>query len=81
MALVEEDLAGEVGELDEIAVHENEMSDPGTNEALGQDTPQRPATDEGHAGTGESLLALRTEGSETDLAVETVVVAHGSEPT
>ena len=67
VGLVEEDLALEVGGLDEVAVDEGEVADAGAGEQRGGGGSGGADADNGDACFGEQALALRADAGEEDL--------------
>ena len=70
MTILEQDLARQVGLVDDVAVGEQQASHAGTHQRLGQEAAERAAADQEHARTLEARLALRSERGEADLAFE-----------
>jgi hypothetical protein len=68
VGLVEEDLALEVGGLDEVAVDEGEVADAGAGEQAGGGGSGGPDADDGDVGVGEEVLAALADAGEEDLA-------------
>ena len=75
--LVEEDLALEVGGLDEVAVDEDKVADAGAGEERGGGGPGGADADDGDTGAGEGLLAGVADAGEEDLAGVTVQAGVG----
>ena len=65
---VVEDLALEVGGLDEVAVDEGEGADAGAGEQRSGGGSGGPAADDGDVAVGEAALAGIADGAEEDLA-------------
>lgn len=74
---VEEDLALEVAELDEVAVDETEVADPGADEDVGEDGSEGAGADDGDACRAEASLAVVADGVESCLAVVARVAVAG----
>jgi tetratricopeptide (TPR) repeat protein/predicted Ser/Thr protein kinase len=74
--LVEEHLALEVVELDEVAVADPQAADAGAGEVLGEVRAERAAADESGLRRGEARLAVVAERGEEALAG--VAVSHGA---
>ena len=68
VGFVEEDLALEVGGLDEVAVDEGEGADAGAGEQRGGGGSGGSDADDGDVGGGEQLLAGGADAGEEDLA-------------
>jgi hypothetical protein len=77
VGLVEEDLALEVGGLDEVAVDEGEGADAGAGEERGGCSPGGSDSDDGDVGGGEELLAGRGDSGKEDLTGVAVVIGNG----
>ena len=77
VGLVEEDLALEVGGLDEVAVDEGEGADAGSGEERGCCCSGGSAADDGDVRGGELALALGSDAGEEDLTGVAVVVVNG----
>jgi len=77
VGLVEEDLALEVGGLDEVAVDEGEGADAGAGEEGGCCCSGGSAADDGDVRGGELALALSSDAGEEDLTGVAVVVVNG----
>ncbi|MCU1222894.1 MAG: hypothetical protein JWQ42_987 [Edaphobacter sp.] len=77
IGLVEEDLALEVGGLDEVAVDEGEGADTGSGEEGGCCRSGGSAADDGDVRGGEHLLAMGSDAGEEDLTGVAVVVGDG----
>ena len=73
VGLVEEDLALEVGGLDEVAVDEGEGADAGAGEQRGGGSSGGTAADDGDVGGGELLLARGADAGKENLAGVAVV--------
>ena len=69
VALVEEDLALEIGQLDEVAIDDSQETDAGAGEELGSDGAERAAADEEQARFCEAILALGADLGKKLLAV------------
>ncbi len=70
VALVEEDLARQVRELDDVAVDEHEPPDAAAHERLRERAAERADADDEHAPFGEPLLTYAAERREAHLALE-----------
>jgi hypothetical protein len=70
--LVEEDLPLEVVRLDEVAVDEPDVADPGADEVVRQHGAERPAAAEGDAAGHQPALARLAQPVEADLAAVTI---------
>ena len=68
VGLVEEDLALEVGGLDEVAVDECEVADAGAGEQRGGGGARGSDADDGDVGLSEELLATGADAGEENLA-------------
>ena len=79
VGLVEENLALEVGGLDEVAVDEGEGADAGAGEQRGGGSARGSAADDGDVGGGESLLAGGADAGEENLAGVAVVVSDAAQ--
>ena len=80
VVLVEEDLPLEVVGLDEVAVDDPDVPDPGPDQVVGQHGPQGPAPADRHPRGHQLALAGLAQGGEPDLpavAVERVGRADG----
>ena len=67
VVLVEERLALQVGELDDVAVHDPQEADAGAGEEVRRDGAEPAAAEEQHARAPHPLLSRRPEGGEEDL--------------
>ena len=67
VGLVEEDLALEVGRLDEVAIDEGEGSDAGAGEERGSRGSSGSAADDRSVRGGKALLAGEADSGEEDL--------------
>ena len=74
VGFVEEDLALQVGGLDEVAVDESEGADSGAGEQRGGGSAHGTAADDGNVSLGEALLAGCADSCEEDLAGVAVFV-------
>ncbi len=77
VVFVEEDLALEVGGLDEVAVDEGEGADAGAGEERGGGGSGGSDSDDGDVGGGEELLAGRGDAGKEDLTGVAVVIVNG----
>ncbi len=77
VGLVKEDLALEVGGLDEVAVDEGEGTNTGAGKQRCGGCAHGPAADDGDMGGGQPLLALLANAGEEDLAGIAVGVGDG----
>ena len=68
VGFVEEDLALEVGGLDEVAIDEGEGADAGAREQRGGGGPGGSDADDGDVGGGELLLTCGADAGKEDLA-------------
>ena len=68
VGFVEEDLALEVREFDEVAVNQGESADAGADEKRGGGGSGGSAADDGGVGSGEAALTFVADGREEDLA-------------
>jgi len=74
VVFIEEDLTLEVGEFDEVAVNESDVSNACADEGFGEDGAERAdATDE-NAGVQEALLSCRADPVKEDLAAVAIEV-------
>ena len=78
VGLVEEDLALQVGGLDEVAVDEGEGADAGAGEQRGGGRAHGAAADDGDVSLGEALLAGGADAGKEDLAGVAVGVGDGA---
>ena len=76
VVFVEEDLALEVGGLDEVTVDEGEAADAGAGEETGGGGTGCADSDDGGVGVAEAMLALGADAGEEDLPGVTVEIGY-----